>query len=155
VRSFPSRTALWAGSARPGFRPAARLLELPRSQTDSALGKAETAIPGLLVALKDDPDPNVRALAPKSLGMTARGDRSVAAALVKASADQHPYVRSMAVGALMRRGFSAEEAVNALTKPLGDVDSDLRGWATNALLKLDPVAAAKAGVNTNANARGL
>jgi HEAT repeat protein len=62
--------------------------------------------------------------------------------------DENANVRTWAAAALSNLGKGDKTATAALTEALKDKASPVRAWATNALRKIDPEAAAKAGVKT-------
>lgn len=73
----------------------------------------------------------------------------VVPALAKSLSDTNWFVRTVAAEALGRFGKEALQAVPALVQSLKDTNKFVRGSATYALTRIDPVAAANAGVNTN------
>jgi HEAT repeat protein len=60
--------------------------------------------------------------------------------------DSENFVREEAIKSLQIFGPEAKPAVPALIKLLHDNDDSIREQATNALLKIDPQAAAEAGL---------
>jgi hypothetical protein len=107
---------------------------------------AKPAIPSLISALKRDDNLNVRCSAASALGKIGKGDGSVTTALTKALSDPIPDVCGAAIRALGDTGRGDRAVVAALTEALKDKTTGIRAEATNALLKIDPVAAAKAGI---------
>ena len=105
---------------------------------------AEAAIPALLNALAD-PEPLVRCEAAPALTHIHQQLDIVIPALVKNLSDSNNDVRRMTAFALGELGPDGKPAVPALIPLLKD-DGSVRGWAAEALKKIDPLAAAQAGV---------
>ena len=129
---------------------------------------AEPAVPALLQRLQDD-DWRVRRLAGYALeyyfnpqpwmwrdcGSKCRvtpsdaiqpDQQGFAKALMACVNDGNAEVRVMAVGLLGRLGALARPALPLLTERLADDDERVRYYAQAALIKIDPEAAAKAGL---------
>jgi HEAT repeat protein len=70
--------------------------------------------------------------------------------LIEGLADTNPFIRIEAALHLGSLGAGATSAVPALVKALRTGDPSVRFEVENALVCIDPVAAVKAGVNTNA-----
>jgi HEAT repeat protein len=127
-----------------------------RSATNALLTLApETAlqmrvsVPALIQTLKGSVDDNVRMQAAWTLTILGKGNRSAIAALTDALKDKNPRTRVLAARALDGMGVEKGDmaATTALVEALGDKNVWVREWATNALRKINPEAAAKAGVN--------
>jgi HEAT repeat protein len=73
----------------------------------------------------------------------------VVPALTKALSDTNWFTRLIAAIALPQFGTDALQAVPALVQSLKDPTTDVRTSATDVLTHIDPVAAARAGVDTN------
>jgi hypothetical protein len=134
---------------------------------------AQPAIPALIRSIKGDDVESVRARAAWALGGVGKGNRAAIAALTDALKQKEYSVRYYAARALLRidpeaveaqytgeilntrievavalgeLGKAAKPAAPAVTALLRDTNPIIRNLATNALLKIDPQAAAKAGV---------
>ena len=102
---------------------------------------------GLIRALREDQDLTVRSLAAEGLFNVGEGDSAVVRAMVEAvQEDKNADTRKLAAEVLGRIGAGNRACVAALVGALEDKDLWIRRYVTNALLKLDPEAAAKAGV---------
>jgi len=97
-----------------------------------------------------DPDRGLRATAANALGMSGGRSRqhrgAVITALADALSDPHPSVRGNAATSLGNYGTNARPAVPQLLKLLQDTNDYPRLRSAEMLLKIDPEAAAKAGV---------
>jgi hypothetical protein len=92
-------------------------------------------------------NPSLRKGAADCLAVIGLAAKPAVPALVRAlQEDEDPYVRFRAANLLGLIGEGNQATVTALTVALGDEYAYAREMATNALLKLDPVAAVKAGV---------
>jgi HEAT repeat protein len=121
-----------------------------RSAAAGALGAigpaAKSAIPVLLKGMTNS-DINLRANLLYALGRIRSAPELVVPVLCDSLKDKRSFVSVCAVQALGDFGAGAKPAIPALVKLLQDQNSDIRANATNALKKIDPEAAAKAGVN--------
>jgi len=112
---------------------------------------AKPAVPALLSSLKADPDPMVRAWAARSLLGLGSDDGGVVETALRALNGEPFSIRLDTAYFVL--GFdpsgSMTNAIVGIAKCLGSADKSLREAATNALLRIDPIAAAQAGVNTN------
>jgi HEAT repeat protein len=124
-----------------------------RSAAATALGKAylhpeveEMARLALVRALQQDPDPRPRGAAARAFWSWNQRLDLVVPALTGALSDPHPMVRGQAASSLGTLGSPSKPAVPELLKLLKDTDAFLRKQAADALLRIDPEAAAKAGV---------
>ena len=89
----------------------------------------------------------VRANAALTLSDTRNESGTVVLALAESlEHDADPFIRHTAAEALYRVGTPAQAAVPALLAALSDENADVRKWAARALTKIDPKAAANAGV---------
>lgn len=97
-----------------------------------------------------DPDSGLRATAANALGMSGGKSRqhrdAVIAVLAEALSDSHPSVRGNAANSLGNYGTNARLAVPQLVRLLQDTNDYPRQQSAQMLLKIDPEAAAKAGV---------
>jgi len=107
---------------------------------------AEPAVPALLQAL-DDADPSVRSQAAQALGHVHKQLAVVLPALLKSLKDPEADVRLGTASALGLLGPDAESAFPALLEVWrNDPDRSVGPFAADSLKKIDPEAAAKAGV---------
>lgn len=107
---------------------------------------AKVAIPALLQVVKGD-DATVRAKAAEALGQIHSDSRIVVPALISLLNDPNSNVRTSAAEALAGWGQESRPAVPRLIQLLDDrSDRDLMVAVREALKKIDPEAAAKAGV---------
>jgi HEAT repeat protein len=107
---------------------------------------AEPAVPALLIAL-EDADPGVRSEAAQALGHVHKRLDAVLPALLKNLKDPDASVRLGTADALGLLGPDAKSAVPALLEVWrSDPDRTVSPFAAFALKKIDPEAAAKAGV---------
>jgi hypothetical protein len=124
----------------------------PRSQfaTSRALNAIgpeaqRTAIPSFLRAAASSNAP-VREVAVWALYGVDVQNQQVVPALVNALSDTNFAIRLVAARGLGHFGTNAQQAVPALVRLMNDPSTRVRPDATNALKKIDPAAAAKAGV---------
>jgi hypothetical protein len=106
---------------------------------------AGAAVPSLLRGASDSNE-QVRVRAVAALWQIHPQPSLVVPAFAKSLDDTKSAVREMAATALGDFGADAQQAVPALVLFLSDSDAGVRECVTNALLKIDPEAAAKAGV---------
>ena len=106
---------------------------------------AEAAIPALLNALSD-PEPYVRSEAAPALTHIHQQLDVVIPALVKNLSDSDENVRGLTAFALGELGPDGKPAVPALIQLRKDDDVGVKAWTKEALKKIDPLAAAQAGV---------
>jgi HEAT repeat protein len=110
---------------------------------------AREALPGLIECLKD-PDYNLRGLVAKSLGEIHQEPERVVPLLTdmlkRYRVDRQWVPPELVIGSLGQFGAQAKPAVPILVGLLSDPDPYFRSAATNALRKIDPEAAAMAGV---------
>lgn len=99
----------------------------------------------LLTRLKD-PEPEVRARAANAVGMVGEQPNSAVPALIELLHDKDDRVRCMAALGLEFYGEPAKPAVPALLSALTNCSSTFWPFGTRALVKIDPQAAAKAGI---------
>jgi hypothetical protein len=111
--------------------------------------EVEIMLPSLLQCL-NDPDAMVRLSAARALIIIRCGQDKAIPVLVEGLADRNPFIRLEGALYLGSVGSAATSAVPALVKALRTGDLSVRFEVENALIHIDPVAAAKAGVNTNA-----
>jgi hypothetical protein len=113
----------------------------------NAIGPAaqRMALPSCLRAAAS-PNSSVRGVAIQTLYAVHVEPQVVVPALVKALSDTNFVNRLVAARGLGSFGTNAQQAVPALMVLLSDSNSRVRSDATNALKKIDPEAAAKAGV---------
>ncbi len=109
---------------------------------------AKPAIPALIRALKDD-DGVVSFYAADLLAEIGGGNEAVVAALAEELKDKDAEVRRNAALFLARVGGGSKVAAAALTKALKDNDGNVRQAAAIGLFKIDPEAAAKAGIKSS------
>jgi HEAT repeat protein len=122
---------------------------LTRWEIGLALGyigpPAMAAIPSLLRGASD-PNSLVRGGALSGLGGIHARAEMVVPILTKSLSDPDAACRATAAGGLQNFGATAKSAVSALVQSLEDRDPVARAQAEGALKKIDPEAAAKAGV---------
>jgi len=106
---------------------------------------AKAAVPSLLRRVRD-PNNFVRLNAVFALGQIHADAESVVPALIESLSDSDALARANAADGLRNFGTAATSAVPALVQSLNDTDSIARERAEWALKKIDPEAAAKAGV---------
>jgi serine/threonine protein kinase len=108
---------------------------------------AERVVPVLLQLLSHQ-DPKMRFHAALSLGEMAKKSEVAVPALINALDDTNYQVRRAAIRGigLFSNQIESRAAIPALLRALEDTSHTVRGYATNALQRIDPVAAAKAGV---------
>lgn len=99
----------------------------------------------LLTRLKD-PEPMVRARAANAVGMLQQQPSRSVPALIELLQDKDDWARCMAALGLDLYGDQAKPAVPALLSALTNCSSTFRPFGTRALVKIDPQAAAKAGI---------
>jgi HEAT repeat protein len=99
----------------------------------------------MLNSLKD-PEPMVRARAANALGMLGQQPDKVIPVLIDLLGDKDDWVRCMAAVGLDLYGDPSKPAVPALLRTLTNCSAEFRSFGTHAVMKIDPVAAAKAGV---------
>jgi hypothetical protein len=99
----------------------------------------------LFSRLKDS-EPIVRARTANALGMLHQQPERVVPVLIELLRDRDDWVRCMAALGLNLYGDAAKPAVPALLQSLTNSGSAFRSFATDALKRLDPQAAAKAGI---------
>ncbi len=141
-----------AGAAVPALVEALRDQDaLVRQHVAEALGKigpdARSAVPALRAALQDE-DSVVGRLAAEALGNIGPDAKPTAPALTGALKNNDPVFRLLAAEALGKIGADAKEAVQVLLQLAQDQESegDIRAMATAALKRMDPEAAARAGI---------
>jgi len=112
-----------------------------------AIGPAaqRMAIPSFLRAAASSNAP-ARNVAVQALSGVDAEQRQVVPALTAALSDTNFVIRMVAASGLGRFGTNAEQAVPALVLMLSDPSPQVRPEATNALKRIDPEAAARAGV---------
>ena len=108
-------------------------------------GDARPAVPALIEALQDN-YMGVRGGAAHALGHIHSDPGIVVPALVKSLHDPDTSVRTHAASALGEFGTNGKPAIAALTGLLSETNQDASSAATNALKRIDPEAAARAGV---------
>lgn len=108
-------------------------------------GDGKPAIPALMATLKDSYG-TARAAAAMALGHIHAEPRLVAPALIESLHDPSEFVRAQAAAALGEYGTNALPELPGLSLSLSDTNADVRTAVTNALRKIDPEAAAKAGL---------
>jgi HEAT repeat protein len=106
---------------------------------------AKAAIPSLLRRARD-PNNSVRLNAVFALSQIHADAESVVPALIESLSDSDALARANAADGLGNFGTAAKSAVPALVQSLNDTDRIAREHAEWALKKIDPEAAAKAGV---------
>jgi len=107
---------------------------------------AKEAVPALLQVLKGNDD-TVRAKAAQALGLIHSNPETVIPALITCLNDSRSDLRTEATEALAGWGKQSQAAVPRLIQLLDDrSDRDLMAAVPEALKKIDPEAAAKAGV---------
>jgi len=110
---------------------------------------AAQAIP-LLLSGATNAEANLRLNAVGALGQMFIEPEVIVPALIESLKDPHPYVRANAIQGLGNFGAQAKSAVPALLESLDHPQmsdpATTRGMIENALKKIDPGAAAKAGV---------
>ena len=99
----------------------------------------------LLNSLRD-PEPMVRARAANALGMLHQQPERAVPALTELLRDKNDWVRCMAAAGLDLYGDPAKPAVPVLLRCLTNCSSEFRSFGTHAVKKLDPQAAARAGI---------
>ena len=99
----------------------------------------------LLDRLKD-PEPMVRARAANALGMLGQQPDKVVPALIELLGDKDDWARCMAAVGLDLYGDPSKPAVPALLRSLTNCSAQFRSFGTHAVKKIDPQAAAKAGL---------
>jgi hypothetical protein len=121
-----------------------------RAEAASYLGElgpaAKSALPDLIRALKGD-DPAFRQIVITSLGKIHSDPDTVIPVLIPYLEDEN--LDAAAANALAEFGSLAKAAVPKLLPLLHAQDDDDQVAAQNALLKIDPEAAAKAGIKAN------
>ncbi|MGO8925639.1 MAG: HEAT repeat domain-containing protein [Limisphaerales bacterium] len=112
-----------------------------------AIGPAaqRMAIPSFLRAAASSEAP-VRSVAVCALSEVHVEPRVVVPVLARSLSDTNYFIRSVVAHGLGDFGADAKQVVPALVILLGDPDAGVRRGVTNALLRIDPEAAAKAGV---------
>jgi len=108
-------------------------------------GDARPAVPALIETLQDS-DAGTRCGAAQALGHIHSEPGMVVPVLIKSLHDRDPNVRTHAAAALGEFGSNAKPALISLIEELSDKGQNARSAATNALKRIDPAAAAKAGV---------
>jgi hypothetical protein len=106
---------------------------------------ADGVVPVLIKSLKDE-DRSVRFSAALSLGEFPQKSAAIVPALTASLEDKDAKVRTSAIYALSCFGREAQMASSAIQKALNDPNNSVRRAAAKALKKIDPEAAAKAGV---------
>jgi len=114
-------------------------------QWDMCTYYPEIVFDPLFGRLKDS-EPIVRARAANALGMLHQQPERVVPGLIELLRDRDVWVRCMAALGLNLYGEPAKPAVPALLVSLTNCSSTFRSFATDALKKLDPQAAAVAGI---------
>ncbi len=140
-------------AARPAVRGVAAALEAKdareRAAAATALGRLQVdkADAALLLPLLEDKDAQVRLSAAQSLWGLAPVVRGRALpVLTKELGNRSPAVRRRTAEILAGFGPDAREAVPALLEALFEQNAEVRVALINALKKIDPTAAAKAGI---------
>jgi HEAT repeat protein len=108
-------------------------------------GDAKPAVPALIEALQDSYI-GVRGGAAHALGHIHSDPGIVVPALIKSLHDPDTSVRIYAAAALGESGTNGRPAVAALGELLSETNQDVSNAAADALKKIDPEAAARAGV---------
>ena len=108
-------------------------------------GDAKVAVPPLIETLKDG-YATARSAAAMALGHIHAEPRLVVPALVESLRDPETVVRARAADALGAFGADGKPAVATLVELLREGNQDTTSAASNALKKINPQAAAKAGV---------
>jgi HEAT repeat protein len=120
-----------------------------RSWAASSLGwlgaDAKSATPDL-ISLLSDQFPDVRRNAVVALGQIKSEPAIVLPALANSLNDTDAYVRQSAIDSILNYGQAGRSTVPVLLKALDDQEPGVRELARFALMKIDPEAAAKAGV---------
>ena len=89
-------------------------------------------------------------MACRALGQIHADAAKVVPALIQAAHDPYLFVRAYTADALAAFGPESRSSVPILIELLSDQEQEVSTKASKALLQIDPEAAAKAGVNTNA-----
>ena len=102
------------------------------------------AVPALCELIKER---SVRTVVVTTMGQIGPEGKAAVPALIKALKDEYPITRTMACAALGNMGAAAQDAVPGLIEALKDRSVRVRNEAGIALQRVDPKAAAKAGIN--------
>jgi len=114
-------------------------------QSEMAKEYREILFEPMLNSLKD-PEPMVRARAANALGMLGQQPDKVVPALIELLSDKDEWVQCMAAVGLDLYGAPAKPAVPALLRSLTNSSSRFLSFGTHAVKKIDPQAAAEAGI---------
>lgn len=109
---------------------------------------AHRAVPSL-IQLLNNTNKQTRLLACQALGQIHAEAASVVPALIQAAHDPYLFVRADTAEALAAFGTESRSSVPILIELLSDQEREVSTKASKALVRIDPEAAAKAGINTN------